>query len=159
MEIVVYESIFENQVIDHILNIQQNEFNVPISIEDQPDLNQIETYYQTNKGNFWLALENKKVIGTIALLDIDYQNAVIRKMFVNRNFRGPKYRVGQLLMNMLLAHAKHNQILKIYLGTTAKMFAAHRFYEKNGFLRINKTELPLLFPLVQVDTVFYKLIL
>ena len=30
MEIVVYESIFENQVIDHILNIQQNEFNVPI---------------------------------------------------------------------------------------------------------------------------------
>lgn len=156
MEIVVYDALFKNQVIDHILNIQQNEFNVPISIKDQPDLNQIETYYQTKKGNFWLALENKNVIGTIALLDIDHQNAVIRKMFVHRDFRGPKHRVGQLLMNILLAHSSRNQIHTIFLGTTEKMFAAHRFYEKNGFMSINKEMLPTTFPLVQVDTIFYK---
>ncbi len=157
MEIVVFDSIFKNQVIDLILNIQQNEFKVPISIKDQPDLNQIESYYQTNKGNFWIALENKKIIGTIALLDIDNQTAVIRKMFVNQDFRGPSHLIGQSLMDKLICHAGQNHIQYLFLGTTEKMFAAHRFYEKNGFVKINKTELPELFPLVKVDTIFYKL--
>jgi hypothetical protein len=34
--------------------------------------------------------------------------------------------------------------------------AAHRFYEKNGFSEIKKAELPPNFPLLQVDTKFYK---
>ena len=35
------------------------------------------------------------------------------------------------------------------------MKAAHRFYERNGFRRINKDDLPSYFPLVGVDNVFY----
>jgi hypothetical protein len=36
------------------------------------------------------------------------------------------------------------------------MIAAHRFYEKNGFSQITGAELPSEFPLVHVDTVFYR---
>jgi hypothetical protein len=45
---------------------------------------------------------------------------------------------------------------EIYLGTTAKFLAAHRFYEKNGFEELLQSELPARFPLMSVDTKFYR---
>jgi hypothetical protein len=44
----------------------------------------------------------------------------------------------------------------IFLGTTAKFLAAHRFYEKNGFHEIGRDELPAAFPVMTVDTKFYR---
>jgi N-acetylglutamate synthase-like GNAT family acetyltransferase len=43
----------------------------------------------------------------------------------------------------------------IYLGTTAKFLAAHRFYEKHGFDLIEQDQLPSSFPVMVVDTRFY----
>ncbi len=36
---------YSEQAIDLILKIQQKEFNIPITVEDQPDLMQIESFY------------------------------------------------------------------------------------------------------------------
>jgi hypothetical protein len=36
------------------------------------------------------------------------------------------------------------------------MKAAHRFYEKNGFVEIAKEQLPESFPLMRVDNRFFK---
>jgi RimJ/RimL family protein N-acetyltransferase len=47
-------------------------------------------------------------------------------------------------------------VTEIYLGTTAEFLAAHRFYEKNGFKEIAKSQLPPAFPIMAVDTKFYK---
>ncbi|MET3287528.1 UNVERIFIED_CONTAM: hypothetical protein ABID98_000098 [Brevibacillus sp. OAP136] len=65
-----YASEHQSQIIDLILHIQQNEYNVPITKEQQPDLLDIEHYYQQGTGNFWVALAGDKVVGTVALLDI-----------------------------------------------------------------------------------------
>ncbi|MDA2424244.1 GNAT family N-acetyltransferase, partial [Bacillus cereus] len=46
----------------------------------------------------------------------------------------------------------------IYLGTTVKFLAAHRFYEKNGFESVSIDELPKNFPVLQVDKKFYRYI-
>lgn len=43
----------------------------------------------------------------------------------------------------------------IYLGTTARYLAAHRFHEKNGFTDIPQADLPPAFPVMSVDTKFY----
>ncbi|MGO7422080.1 GNAT family N-acetyltransferase, partial [Rhizobium ruizarguesonis] len=43
-----------------------------------------------------------------------------------------------------------------FLGTTDKFVAAHRFYEKNGFTEIAKSALPRTFPLMAVDSKFYR---
>ena len=48
-------------------------------------------------------------------------------------------------------------VREVYLGTTAKFLAAHRFYEKNGFVEIDHSELPESFPVMVVDTKFYRL--
>ena len=39
--------------VDLILSIQQKEFNVPITLEDQPDLLAIDRFYYTDGGCFW----------------------------------------------------------------------------------------------------------
>ena len=43
------------------------------------------------------------------------------------------------------------------VATHERLVAAHRFYEKNGFRRIERRELPAAFPIMAVDTMFYRL--
>ncbi len=38
----------QQHVVDLIVTIQQKEFNIPITAEDQPDLRNIPNYYQRN---------------------------------------------------------------------------------------------------------------
>ncbi len=55
-----------------------------------------------------------------------------------------------------LEWAGEHNISQIFLGTTEKFLAAHRFYERNGFVSIGKETLPDQFPLMSVDTKFYS---
>ncbi|MDP3821197.1 MAG: GNAT family N-acetyltransferase [Burkholderiales bacterium] len=140
-----------------ILPIQQVEFDIPVTLEAQPDLSDIGAFYQHGCGNFWVAEVGGKTVGTIALLDIGDGNAALRKMFVAEPFRGKEHGVAQRLLQELLDWAATKRVGRIYLGTTAKFLAAHRFYEKNGFTEIAKDELPQSFPIMAVDTKFYCL--
>jgi N-acetylglutamate synthase-like GNAT family acetyltransferase len=140
-----------------ILPIQQVEFGIPVTLESQPDLGDVQAFYQHGCGNFWVAEVDGKIVGTIALLDIGGGDAALRKMFVAEPFRGKEHCVARRLLQELLQWAAANGVARIYLGTTAKFLAAHRFYEKNGFAEIAKTGLPGSFPIMSVDTKFYCL--
>jgi len=144
-------------VIGLILPIQREEFGVPVTAEDQPDLRDIETFYQSGTGDFWLAEIGGIVVGTIGLKDIGGGQAALRKMFVASSHRGKEYGVAAALLETLLAHARRSELSTIFLGTTEKFLAAHRFYEKNGFSVVPPDDLPLVFPRMAVDSRFYKL--
>ena len=154
--IEVYTDIYKDSVADLILSIQNGEFGIPITIKQQPDLNEIPKFYQENNGNFWIAKLGDKVIGTIALLDIGNNKSALRKMFVAKDYRGKEFGIGQNLLNNLIVWAKHKGITEIFLGTTEKFIGAQRFYEKNGFAEIQKQSLPNEFPVMDVDVKFYK---
>lgn len=139
-----------------ISKIQREEFNIPISVEDQPDLSNVTKFYQKNNGNFWVATLNNDIIGTIGLLDIGNQQLVLRKMFVKSEYRGKLLGVAQKLLNTVLHWSKEKMTREIFLGTTSQFVSAHKFYEKNGFELINKKYLPYSFPIMKVDTRFYK---
>lgn len=141
---------------DLILNIQHNEYGIPITLEDQPELLEIETFYQTGKGNFWTALHEDEVIGTIALLDIGQDRAALRKMFVKKEFRGGQYAVSKRLLDRAFIWAQQQGLAEVWLGTTPAFLAAHRFYEKNGFTEVTAAMLPPGFPMMEVDKKFYK---
>lgn len=157
-EIIVkeYSEQYKDEVINIILDIQQNEFNIPICIEDQPDLCDVTNFYQKGIGNFWIAICNNQVVGTISLLDIGNKQAALRKMFVKAPYRGSNYNTAKILLLKTFEWAKQNKITDIYLGTTEKFLAAHCFYEKHGFIQISKEDLPGSFPIMKVDTRFYK---
>jgi len=155
MEISEYLPENEREVIDLILNIQTNEFEISITEAQQPDLQDIPNFYQHGKGNFWVCKNENSVVGTISLLDIGNGIAALRKMFVHQKFRGKEYGVSASLLRHALNRAESNCVESVYLGTTAQFLAAHRFYEKNGFTEVSVTELPITFPVMAVDTKFY----
>ncbi|RZK20001.1 MAG: GNAT family N-acetyltransferase [Pedobacter sp.] len=144
-------------IIDLILPIQQIEFNVPITIDGQPDLLDIELNYHQNGGNFWGMKIGDELIGTIALLNIGNNSGALRKMFVKKEFRGKEYGIAQLLLKTLLDYCVKKGINDIYLGTVDMLKAAHRFYEKNNFNLLEVDELPSYFPRMMADNRFYHL--
>jgi N-acetylglutamate synthase-like GNAT family acetyltransferase len=154
--VTTYEDKYSQGIVDLILPIQQQEFGVPITINDQPDLQNIRSFYQKENGNFWVAVEDEKVVGTIAMIDIGNSQAALRKMFVHKDYRGKEKGTAQALINTLLQWANQKQLQAIFLGTIDKMNVAHRFYQKNGFVEIDKHQLPSAFPLMAVDNRFFK---
>ncbi len=157
MEIFQYKKEDEQAVIDMILHIQQNEFGVPVTIKDQPDLLDVEHFYCKGNGNFWVAKERVELIGTIALIDIGNRQSALRKMFVRSDYRGKEKGIGQRLLNHVIEWCNHKSIDEIYLGTFDKLQAAQRFYLKNGFVEVEKKSLPVSFPVMPVDNMFFKL--
>jgi putative acetyltransferase len=143
------------QIVDLILNIQINEFNVPLTAKDQPDLFIIPDFYQRAGGNFWLAKNDAEVVGTIALIACGDGVGAIRKMFVKKAFRGKEHNIAQKLFDILEIAAKNQKMRALYLGTLERLQAAIRFYERNGFTLIDKANLPTVFPLMPVDTHFF----
>lgn len=76
-------------------------------------------------------------------------------MFVKKEFRGRELNIAQILLEILISFCKENRIDDIYLGTINVLKAAQRFYERNGFSKIEKEKLPDLFPLMSADDIFY----
>lgn len=157
MRIQPIQNEFEKEIIDLILNIQQKEFNVPVTLEDQPDLMEIENFYYKPGGIFLGAFIDHKLVGTIALVRFHDEAAAIRKMFVKKEFRGKEFGIAQKLLKELIAFSRENGIKDLYLGTVAILQAALRFYEKNDFVTIPKETLPEAFPLMKPDNVFCHL--
>ncbi|WP_265427701.1 GNAT family N-acetyltransferase [Chryseobacterium sp. YIM B08800] len=154
LEIKLVNDTYSKEIIDLVLNIQQKEFNVPITIEDQPDLMQIEDFYFADGGSFWGAFINGELVGTIALVKFDEKAAAIRKMFVKKKFRGKEHGIAQKLLETLISYCQKSEIEEVYLGTVSILKAALRFYERNHFEIIEKESLPSKFPLMNADNVF-----
>jgi putative acetyltransferase len=142
-------------VADLVLPIQQLEFGVAITLEMQPDIRDIDGVFNRERSGLWGALVDGRLVGTIGLLDIGSADGVVRKMFVHAAFRGAPWGIAQSLMDTLVQHCRRAGIKDLWLGTVHTMGAAARFYERNGFVKILKTELPVKFPLMAVDDSFY----
>jgi GNAT superfamily N-acetyltransferase len=96
------------------------------------------------------------VVGTVGLIDIGQQQVALRKMFVKASFRGQTHAVAARLLAAVLDWGAAKGLRDVFLGTTSKYLAAHRFYEKNGFVEVPADGLPAAFPRMAVDTKFYR---
>ena len=148
---------YVEQIVDLILPIQQIEFNVPVTLEGQPDLLDIETNYHATGGGFWGAFIDNELIGTIAMISTGHNACALRKMFVKKEYRGKEIGAAQKLLDVLLDDCRKKGITDVYLGTVDMLKAAHRFYERNGFGRQTVEELPVYFPRMMADNVYFHL--
>lgn len=154
-EIDEFQNKYQQSVEDLILPIQQHEFSVGITREEQNDLVDIKGVFQKGNGNFWVVVHKGRVVGTIGLVDIGNNQVALKKMFVHKEHRGKQSGIAAALMASAKQWCKERGIQRIYLGTVAQMTAAHRFYEKNGFNPLEPDQLPPEFPIVHVDTKFF----
>lgn len=155
MEIITYQEKYKNQIIDLILHIQNYEAKINLSLEEQPDLLDIQTYYQKNGGEFWLAVENDIVIGTLALMNMGNGNGVLKKAFVNKAYR--KQGILSRLYKHLLDFAKKNNMKLLMFDTPSVAVNCHRFFEKAGYKRISRSEQPFDYDYPDRDSYLYLL--
>ncbi len=157
VEIRPFEPSHHDGAVRLVVGIQREEFGFAITYEQQPDLQDVIGFFRRGAGNLWVAVAGDNVVGTIGLVDLGDGQGAIRKMFVDSAYRGREAGVAQRLLTTLLDWARARGIMDICLGTTDKFRAAHRFYEKNGFVQVTSESLPESFPRMTVDTRFYRL--
>lgn len=155
MKIETYRKVYDDEIISLILSIQNDEAGIGLSIQEQPDLLDIEQYYQQVGGDFWVALSDGKVIGTIGLILKDRHCAILKKFFVKKEFRSQK--VGLTLYETLLKYAIEAGVQYIILDTPSVAHDSHRFYEKAGFRIVSKDELPVPYSYPDRHSILYLL--
>lgn len=155
MEIIKYREEYKQQIIDLILHIQNEEAGINLQIGEQPDLLNIPLYYEKNGGEFWIAVENGEVIGTIALMNYGNGNGILKKFFVRADWRSKK--LGLALFQVLMEKAEGDGYKQLLLDTPSVAKASHRFYEKAGFLKIGKNELPFRYEYPDRNSLLYLL--
>ena len=112
------------------LNVKDKETLEKITI----DLENIYENYIESGGELLFAFEDniKSIVGTIA---IKYENniAILKRFYVDEKYRNRK--VGFLLYYELEKIIKKKNINKIYLTSGKELEGAHKFYEKNGWIK------------------------
>jgi GNAT superfamily N-acetyltransferase len=148
IEIVPFEEHMQEEV-DSLIKAIGDEFKEPISSSNKVSKKRVPDKY-------WVAVHNGKVIGTVAIIVLKNRSGVLKMMFVSKAYRGKQYGVSQLLLQTARNWCRKEKITSIFLGTMNQFKAAHRFYEKNSFTRIERADLPIDFPYNPLDDIFYK---
>jgi N-acetylglutamate synthase-like GNAT family acetyltransferase len=138
-----------------VLGIQNGEFHLGLTEAEQPDLQHPIDYFAT--GGFWTAKADGQLVGTIGLKRLDATNGVLKKMFVAQVFRGREVGLAQQLYDVLLAAATRLHLTTLWLDTPSAAAAAHKFYERNGFVLSDKASLPLGYSFPHEDSKIYRL--
>lgn len=120
--------------IDSMMDSIATEFGLPISNPNKDSIPLLDKYL--------VSLHNNEIIGTIGVMKFEGEFSILKKMFVKREYRGKEYRIASLLLSKVLDWCISQNIYTIYLGTMRQFKAAHKFYEKNGFVEININKLP-----------------
>lgn len=157
MTIETYSGKYDEEIISLILDIQNNEAKINLSLDEQPDLKDIAVHYQSGGGQFWIAVENESVVGTIGLMITDNNCGILKKFFVKKEYRSKK--LGLSLYLKLLEYAKANGIGTLILDTPSVAVQSHKFYEKAGFKRVGKSDLPIEYSYPDRNSYLYMLML
>ena len=103
-----------------------------------------------------VALVDTQIVGTIACEKLDINHYVLKRMFVAKEYRGQG--IAQSLLDALfqqVVYSKEQYPVSFTLSTKADdAIAAKKFYLKNGFRTIARSELPDRFPFFYQDDLF-----
>ncbi|MNO51824.1 acetyltransferase [compost metagenome] len=156
--ITVYNDSYKEEVIKLILHVQNVEYEVGISVKEQPDILDIHSNYINDGGNFWIALNDSgEVVGSIGLQKKNKDVAVLKKFFVYKDYRGKEFGTGKKLYEALLDFAKKQGFSKIILDTPSKATRSHGFYKKVGFKEIDKEDLPIKYDYPDRNSIIFLL--
>jgi RimJ/RimL family protein N-acetyltransferase len=159
-EIVVdeFRPAFQAEIVDLILHVQNVEYSVNISLNEQPDLLDIEGCYRASGGAFWVALNDTgEVVGTLGLQRKTHAVGVLKKFFVSTAYRGGETNCASKLFDTLLDFSLRRGIETIVLDTPSAATRSHAFYRRKGFRQISETDLPVQYDYPNRDSLFFRL--
>lgn len=127
MDIIKYNRIYKEKVINFLIDITKNEFNL-----DWVDYLQNKDWdiYENPKNEMLLLLDdNKEIIGTCAICDIGDKTGKINSFYIKKDFRKKGY--GKLLYVWMEVFINLN--FEEVILCSNKVFNSLKFYEKLGF--------------------------
>ncbi len=157
IDIGIFEDRDTNEIIDLVLHFQNDGSRPKVTVNDQKDLLNIYEEYIKTGGNFWVAKDNDKVVGTIGLMICPNNIALLKKFFVYEVYQGKPHHLGQQLYQYLIQYAQKNGIKTLILDTPKNTARAHKFYEKAGWKIISEDKLPFTYNHPYQDSDFFIL--
>lgn len=145
------------EVIRLVLHCQNDGTRTLFTVENQPDLLQINEEYIRPGGNFWVAKSCEKLAGCIGLKNYGNGIGVLKKFFVYEAYRSKPHHLGQQLYATLLAFAKQNGFSTLVLDTPPDTDRAHKFYAKAGWQQIAKEDLPISYAPPYANSHFFRI--
>jgi molybdopterin-guanine dinucleotide biosynthesis protein A len=104
------------------------EFGFVVDPALDPDLNDVPAAYAAA----WLALDvADEVVGSIVLIEKSGRELLLRRMYLDRAYRGRG--IGRQLLELALVWAREREYARVLLDTTDAMVAARALYESAGF--------------------------
>jgi predicted metal-binding protein/GNAT superfamily N-acetyltransferase len=157
LNIYLYEDIDKEDVINLVLHCQNDGSRPLVGIENQLDLLDIKKNYFSSGGCFWVAKDNEKLVGSIGLMNHGDGIGILKKFFVYEEYRGKSTHLGQKLYNELLTFARRNNFKTLLLDTPKNTGRAHKFYDKAGWKKVSRENLPFEFDYTYQDSDFFLL--
>jgi len=103
----------------------------------EKELSELPGKYAPPDGLLWLALDDERVAGCIALRKIEGDICEMKRLFVRPDYRGSG--VGKLLVQSLINEARKIGYAKMLLDTyPSKMGKAVEIYRSNGFVETTR---------------------
>ena len=127
-----YETKFDNDFF--VLNKAWIEESWILEESDKKDLLNPDKIIH-NGGQVFFALENQKVIGTVAMINSSDDRFELAKMTVQEDFRGKG--IANMLMDECLKFAKKNKANEIFLISNDSLKIARNLYDKYGFKEVD----------------------
>lgn len=99
-----------------------------------PELRALASYFAAAGGAVWVAEQDGRAVGMVATRPLGSDQAwEICKMYVEKSQRGSG--LAHALLGGAEAHAQQHGAHRMVLWTDTRFDAAHRFYEKRGYVR------------------------
>lgn len=100
----------------------------------EKELSLIDEMYASPNGALFVLYENEEAIGCLGLRKIGNGIGELKRMYLKDGYRNQG--LGKMLLEEALKCAHSLGYSKVRLDTLDSMIPAMRFYEKNGFCRI-----------------------
>ena len=136
----------DNKAVENIIRTCLIEFgaNHEGTAWSDPNLGRFSEIYNTEGNKYWVAEDKEgKIVGGVGIGNLEGTEKIceLQKMYCLPEIRGTG--ISHKLIEIALDYAK-KYYNKCYLETLRNMIAAQKFYEKHGFIKIDK-------PIVQTE--------
>lgn len=99
------------------------------SLKDEID--RIDQYYGDRNGQFWVALEEDKVVGMFGLESSGPNAMELRRMYVDPDYR--RRGIAQMMLHQAESYCRENQKPRLDLSTSEIQSDAISFYQSVGY--------------------------
>lgn len=129
----------EKAVKDLINSVMNEEFRDSSAAYPTEDLDNIQKIYGGLGEAFFVACDGKRIVGTVAVKKEDNRVALMRRLFVAKDYR--KQQLGVKLIDRVLQFCDEVGYAEIIFKTTSRMEGANKLCEKKGFVQRAKLNL------------------